>query len=381
MSLARRVLVVLVLVAAAGSVDARARCSRSGTTTADWAAPGPHAVGHETLTLVDTSRATPPNGTYAGASSRTLVTDVWWPTDRTDPAPLIVISHGFEDARFGEAYLAEHLASRGYVAAAPDFPLSHLGAPGGATLHDVQNQPGDVSFVIDQLLQLTRTPGDPLQGHLDGKRIGVTGLSLGGLTTLLVTYHRDLRDKRIAAAMPIAPVGCFLTPRFFRTARTPLLVLQGTDDLLLPFAENGQRAFEDSRRPHLLVGLRGGSHVAFAGALAGVPPTDNYDKLVGCGALLSGLGDQLASPLDAAFAALATRGAGIDTDPAVCSAPCPADAVAAATAGMSAARQQRLARVAAAAFFDAWLGGNRAARCFLAKTFGAENPDVAVRGR
>ena len=382
MSLAR-LLAAALLVAVASAVPAHARpgCGRGATTTADWAAPGPHPVGHETITLVDTSRRTPANGSYPGASSRTLVTDVWWPTDRADPAPLVVVSHGYLDSRQGEAYLGQHLASRGYVVAAPDFPLSHLGSPGGPTLNDIQNQPGDVSFVIDQILQRTRTPGDPLQGHVDGRRIGATGLSLGGLTTLLVTYHRDLRDKRISAAMPIAPVGCFLTPRFFRTARTPLLVMQGTTDLIVPFAENGQRAFDDSRRPHLLVALDGGSHTGFAGYLAALPPTQHYDKSIGCSALLQGLGNQLADPNDTAFNALATRGAGVSTDAGRCPLPCAPDAVAAAQPGMSAARQQEVARIAAAAFFDAWLADNRPARCFLWKTFAAENHDISVHGR
>ena len=71
---------------------------------------GPFAVGVATLTLVDESRPTDANGSYTGADSRTLVTEVWYPAegsvteleirdaplDRSKaPYPLIVFSHGY----------------------------------------------------------------------------------------------------------------------------------------------------------------------------------------------------------------------------------------------------------------------------------------------
>src|SRR5262245_41365610 len=82
--------------------------------TGDFLAPGPHGIGLHTYTFVDTTRPTPPNGTYAGASSRTLVVSVWYPATTqasagavTDapldhdggPFPLVLHSHGFMDSR------------------------------------------------------------------------------------------------------------------------------------------------------------------------------------------------------------------------------------------------------------------------------------------
>jgi hypothetical protein len=75
------------------------------------AAAGPHAyaVGKRTETFVDTTRPTPPNGTFAGAPSRSLLTTIYYPaTGRPDapvtadvpadhvggPFPLILFSHG-----------------------------------------------------------------------------------------------------------------------------------------------------------------------------------------------------------------------------------------------------------------------------------------------
>src|SRR5262249_48712080 len=44
--------------------------------TADFIAAGPYGNSVHTFTFVDTSRATPPNGDYAGAPTRTLPVDV-----------------------------------------------------------------------------------------------------------------------------------------------------------------------------------------------------------------------------------------------------------------------------------------------------------------
>src|SRR5206468_3651771 len=109
---------------------------------------------------------------------------------------------------------------------------------------------------------------------------GLTGLSLGGGTTLLVTYHPRLRDRRVRAALPVAPVGCMFGERFYRAARPPLLVLQGDQDLLVPLATNGARAFERARSPRTLVTLVHGTHTAFATYFTG-SATESYDRLGG----------------------------------------------------------------------------------------------------
>src|SRR5262249_14429214 len=156
----------------------------------------------KTLHFVDDTRPTPPNGSFAGTAYRTLAVEVWYPS-AMPPAPtavrnaaldasgtrypLILHGHALQDTRLGEAYLTAHLASRGYIVAAVDFPLGKLGAPGGATAADVGNQPGDLRAVLDHLLA-----GDGgFADAIDAERIGASGLSLGGGTVLLLTYHRD----------------------------------------------------------------------------------------------------------------------------------------------------------------------------------------------
>ncbi len=66
-----------------------------------------------------------------------------------------------------------------------DSRVAQMGAPGGPNVMDVVNQPADVSFLIDTLVQHSNTPEHLLAGMVDEARVGVTGISLGGMTTEL----------------------------------------------------------------------------------------------------------------------------------------------------------------------------------------------------
>ena len=98
---------------------------------------------------------------------------------------------------------AEHLASHGYVVIAADYPLSNFRAPGGPIVTDAVNQPGDVSFLIDTVTGWSADQR-PFRGEIDPERIGAAGLSLGGFTTTVATFHPTRRDPRISAAVSIA---------------------------------------------------------------------------------------------------------------------------------------------------------------------------------
>ncbi|MFV2090924.1 MAG: alpha/beta hydrolase family protein, partial [Pseudomonadales bacterium] len=190
---------------------------------------GPYSVGNAELTLVDDSRPTKENDDYPGAENRTLITTIWYPEGgESEPHPLVIYSHGFMSSREGGNYLARALASHGYVVAAADYPLTHMGAPGGPEVSDVSNQPGDVSFLIDTLLGL-EDDEKPFTGEIDQMRIGVMGLSLGGLTSTLVAYHPRWRDKRIRAVISIAGPASMFTRRVFLDSTAPLLVIAGTE--------------------------------------------------------------------------------------------------------------------------------------------------------
>src|SRR5262249_45736389 len=60
----------------------------SGVTTNDFILPGPLGIGVRTLMLVDTTRVTPAHGTVAEQPTRTLVTEVWYPTAPGSSTPV-----------------------------------------------------------------------------------------------------------------------------------------------------------------------------------------------------------------------------------------------------------------------------------------------------
>ncbi|MAK61372.1 MAG: hypothetical protein CMK09_10365 [Ponticaulis sp.] len=230
-------------------------------------ADGPFEVGKADFDWVDTSRATPPNGDFKGADTRALPTVFWYPKDLNGAAPLIIYSHGFRSDREGGAYIAEHLASHGYVVASTRFPLSNGAAPGGPTIDDVPSQPGDVSFAVDKMLALSGE-AKPFEASIDPNRIGAIGLSLGGLTTTLVTFHPEWRDDRIKVAISMAGPADVFGPGFFTTTNVPYLVISGTEDAIVPHRVNAA-PMPDKIATGGLLEIEGGTHAGFANLMAG----------------------------------------------------------------------------------------------------------------
>lgn len=241
------------------------------------ASPRVGTVRREQMTFVDTSRPTVSPVGDVNVSERTLVTDIFVP-DGDGPFPLIVWSHGFNSGpdRFSE--MLTTWARAGYVVAAPWFPLSS-GRRGrvNAIATDYVNQPGDVSFLIDEVLRAGNTSGT-LAGKVDATRIGVAGTSLGGLTTLGVTFNSCCRDPRIKAAITAAaPSGVAFAGGSYEFASLPLLVVHGTADPLVPFS-SGQQLYEDAKAPKHLLTLEGAGHVTpYTDAAS--PHDETFDRI------------------------------------------------------------------------------------------------------
>ena len=252
--------------------------------SAKWLESGPYRVNSADFVFVDTSRATDANRGNPSKPERTLPTTLWYPADAAGPLPLIIHSHGIVSARNELSYLMEQLASYGYIVAAADYPLTSGATPGGANGNDVVNQPADVSFLIDSILSLD---GDkPFAAQIDTSRIGLTGFSLGGLTTSLTTYHPRWRDPRVAAAVAIAGPSVAFTSKFYETSDVPFLMISGTADALIDTEWNA--SIIPQRNPgSALVTIAGGTHLGFVGA---AEPSfrfmHNPDSL-GCSAVLA----------------------------------------------------------------------------------------------
>jgi dienelactone hydrolase len=166
-------------------------------------------------------------------------------------------------------------AADGFVVASPTFPLTHREVPGArGNAVDVANQPGDVSFVIDQVLAANDDPSSPLHGMVDPDAIGVVGHSLGGATTWAVSFNTATRDERIDSAVIFAGLTLPMPGGEFELdSGLPLLVLHGDrDDVPIDL---DRTPYEQAASPKWFVTLHGAEHVP-----AFTDRESPYDELV-----------------------------------------------------------------------------------------------------
>ncbi len=192
-------------------------------------------------------------------SSRTLVTTVWYPARESaggsgnGPYPLIVFAHGLGGSPQEYAQLLRSWAGAGYVVAAPLFPLSSSKTPGGPDEGDIGNQPGDMSFVIGQVLKASATPDVALSGLVDPNEIGAAGHSNGAITTLGLVANSCCRDSRVMAAVVMAGTTEGLGSGSYNLADAPpLLVVQDLHDGIVPYAD-AVTIFNQARGPKALL--------------------------------------------------------------------------------------------------------------------------------
>jgi predicted dienelactone hydrolase len=234
---------------------------------------GAYQVAQIDQTYVDSSRRTPPNGAYPGSSARTLKVDLYIP-ERSEGShlrfPLVVFSPGFTAIPADYDAVESAWASAGYVVAGVQFPLSTRLSPGGATLNDIANQPGDVKFVISQLLKLNKQSGDPVSSLLTTSGVAVAGHSLGAVTTLGLVANTCCRDAdpRIKAAVVMSGYP-FTIPggKYFPKGGyyPPMLSISGSKDPLATVPDTNQlfAQYPSTKYQAIMVG---GPHVDF------VPP-------------------------------------------------------------------------------------------------------------
>jgi predicted dienelactone hydrolase len=265
--------------------------------TSTDAGPG---VSLTTRILVDTSRGTPANGTAPASSSRSLPTDVWYPTQAATspfamdapidasraPYPLVMFVHGSTSTRAQSRSLMQGLAAAGYVVMAADFPLTAFSTPGGASDLHADEQVLDLEFLADRMRSFAADPHDAFYGAVDATKYSVIGHSTGGTVALLALFAPDMHDARVQSAVALAPCACFFGTSFFQTRALPLLVLAGTDDLFVPVSTNGARAYALASAPRVMVTLLGGTHLYFTDirlsdtALMPMPTTMDSDLAV-----------------------------------------------------------------------------------------------------
>ncbi len=240
----------------------------SGSQSEQILKQGQYPVGEYQVDLIDETRSTMANGDIPSKATRTLEAVIWYPKGEGGVAqgmhPLVLYGHGFSSKKEGGEPVGRHLASHGYIVVSLNFPLSHLNTEGGPSVLDFAQQPGDISFLIDTLLAWSATSAHMFENRVDANRIGMMGMSLGGMTAILLAYHPEYQDSRIKAFVSAGGgVGIF-QEKFFGEQRKPFMMLAGDIDAMVSY-EYEMRPALDRMDGAQLVTIKGGSHAGFSG--------------------------------------------------------------------------------------------------------------------
>jgi predicted dienelactone hydrolase len=173
------------------------------------------------------------------------------------------MAHGFGGLPEKFDAFAHTVAAAGFVVAAPAFPLTNDGAPGGhnAGLSDYVHQPADLSYVLTQLLQAPTNVTDALARSIDADHVAVLGHSLGGTTAIGLTRKSCCADTRVRAVILVA-AAVPLATTFGADADVsdlPTLLIQGTKDPVVVYS-TATAYYDHIEAPRFLVGLAGAGH-------------------------------------------------------------------------------------------------------------------------
>ncbi|MEG4943224.1 alpha/beta hydrolase [Microcoleus sp. F4-D5] len=254
---------------------------------------GPNSVRVLALDLNDSAR------------NRPIPVDVYWSKAATADKPTIVFSHGLGSVRTDLRYLAEHLASHGYVVAALEHPGSNETNTNAAIAgkcpllapQEFLDRPKDICFVLDELTKLNQTD-DNLQGKIAIDRSVIIGYSFGGATALslagaelqlsglkqrcqgdligfslgegiqcaaagLPEERYQLRDARIKRAIAMNPIASLLFGESgLSKIKIPTLIVASSADKTTPALAEQIAGFPKIPSPKWLVGFVGGTHLS-----------------------------------------------------------------------------------------------------------------------
>jgi predicted dienelactone hydrolase len=237
---------------------------------------------------------------------REIPVDLYWSANATPDKPVIVFSHGLGSVRTELQYLAEHLASHGYVVAALEHPGSNEANTNSALVgknrvmkpQEFLQRPRDVSFVLDELAKLNQSASSPLSGKLATNNVMILGYSFGGSTALALgggEYQLDrlkqrcknniavfslgegiqciaqelpentyqLQDTRIKNAIALNPTSSLLFGNTgLSKVKIPTLVWAASADKTTPALSEQIIGFDKITAPKLLIGIVGATHLS-----------------------------------------------------------------------------------------------------------------------
>jgi predicted dienelactone hydrolase len=219
------------------------------------------------------------------------------PANPDGPFPLVLYSHGFGGFNLIASQQAEHLASWGFVVAAPEHKERDLLATALGQV-DTQGDP-DVRDLRNTraLLEVENTrTGSPLLGAVDVARVAAIGHSAGGRAAGLLA-----REGMVATWIGQAPVpplprtddpggnagaeladGSALAQRLAAVSPQPVpsMIIAAQDDGAIPLA-SVQQVFAWLAPPKTLAVLAGAGHNAFTDLCAPIRAQGGLTRFAG----------------------------------------------------------------------------------------------------
>lgn len=180
------------------------------------------------------------------------------PPHRTQ-APLLVFAIGFNNSAAGYRDFLTDFARIGYVVATPEFPLATSTRSGRPSQSDVPNEPGDIRFVITELLKAAKQNG-PLHDAIDARHIAVIGQSDGAIVASAIALNSCCIDRRVSAVVSISGDKSFLPRTWVSKGTRPWLGIHGTSDRVASSA-GSKELFRTAGLPRYLVLVSGAGHL------------------------------------------------------------------------------------------------------------------------
>ncbi len=275
--------------------------------------PGPFPVGVKTYDFVDTSRQHNDTG-----EPRKLKVEVWYPAvqaakdgpfytydlkaealsqDMGDKAekiqqsdikglettsirdaeidreharyPVVLFSHGAFGIRWQSTFYTIQLASHGYIVISVDheentvWDIIRDGYNALLVANSANKRPDDMIFVLDRFLEFDAEDDHFFSSTMDADNIGISGHSLGGLTSIAT----PCRDSRIKVSVPHSPaiyMGALIGGCHIDEYPVPVFVMGGTLDRTVPWKDQYCEYRMIDGTPKHIYEVVGGGHYTFS---------------------------------------------------------------------------------------------------------------------